>query len=92
MKESQRNKTQTQSLRKKVAKAFVVVGFWLCVLLVFFNAKNSESHTRVLFVRHTRALCEGRVARSTVDIAIQENDWLQLKKTVPKMKLAINPG
>ena len=76
MEESQRNKTQTQSLRKKVAKTFVVVGFWLCVLLVFFNAKNSESHTRVLFVRHTRALCEGRTARSAVDIAIQSRKLL----------------
>ena len=53
-----------------------VAGFWLCFLLVFFNAKNSESHTKVLFVRHTRALCERRVARSAVDIAIQSRKLL----------------
>jgi len=43
---------------------FVVVGFCLCFLLAFFNAKDSESHTTVPFVRHTKALCEGRAARS----------------------------
>ena len=48
----------------------------MCYMLVFFNAKNSKSHTRVLFVRHTRALCEGRVARSAVDIAIQSRKLL----------------
>ena len=43
---------------------FVVVGFCLCFFLAFFNAKNSDSHTTVPFARHTKALCEGRAARS----------------------------